>query len=168
MANIEKLVPKILKWEGGFVDDPLDKGGATNKGVTIATFRQVFGQDKTVEDLKHLTNEQFMTVLKRFYWDRWKADQINNQSISNLLVDWVWGSGVHGIKIPQRILHLNPDGIVGNITIGAVNSAEPKKLFEDIWNARRDFLNGIVQRDPSQKRFIKGWMNRLNDYKFSI
>lgn len=37
MANINKLKPFILKWEGGFVDDPADLGGATNKGVTIGT-----------------------------------------------------------------------------------------------------------------------------------
>ena len=40
MANVEKLVPFILKWEGGFVNDPDDLGGATNKGVTLATYTQ--------------------------------------------------------------------------------------------------------------------------------
>lgn len=38
MADIKVLVPFILSWEGGFVNDPDDKGGATNKGVTIATW----------------------------------------------------------------------------------------------------------------------------------
>ena len=45
MANVNKLAPFILKWEGGFVDHKNDKGGATNMGVTIATWRQV-GYDK--------------------------------------------------------------------------------------------------------------------------
>lgn len=45
MADVRKLLPFILKWEGEFVNDPLDKGGATNKGVTIATWRNV-GYDK--------------------------------------------------------------------------------------------------------------------------
>ena len=54
MANVEHLAPLILKWEGRFVNDPLDHGGATNKGVTIATYRQVYGQYKTVEDLKKI------------------------------------------------------------------------------------------------------------------
>ncbi len=45
MASVDKLLPFILRWEGGFVNDPADLGGATNKGVTIATWRQV-GYDK--------------------------------------------------------------------------------------------------------------------------
>lgn len=38
MANVNELTPLILKWEGGFVNDPDDLGGATNMGVTIDTF----------------------------------------------------------------------------------------------------------------------------------
>ena len=45
MANVDILLPFILKYEGGFVNDPADSGGATNKGVTIATWRSV-GYDK--------------------------------------------------------------------------------------------------------------------------
>ena len=172
MAKVELLAPKILKWEGGFVNDPLDAGGATNKGVTIATWRAC-GYDKDgdgdidVDDMRLLTVADATMVLKRYYWDRWQADRIENQSVADILVDWVWASGVHGIKIPQRILGVTVDGKVGNQTIAAVNAAEPSVLFKQIWLARKDFLNGIVQRNPSQKRFIKGWLNRLNDFKYS-
>lgn len=172
MAKVELLAPIIFKWEGGFVDDPLDRGGATNKGVTLSTWKQC-GYDKDgdgdidVEDIKKLTLSDATIVLKKYYWDRWKADQIINQSVANILVDWVWGSGIHGIKIPQRILGVESDGIVGPKTIQALNSLEQSELFKEIWLARKDFLNGIVQRNPSQQRFIKGWLNRLNDFKFT-
>lgn len=171
MSDVNKLAPIILKWEGGFVNDPVDKGGATNKGVTIATWKQC-GYDKDgdndidVEDLKKLTLFDATIVLKKYYWDRWRADQIENQSVANILVDWVWGSGVHGIKIPQRLLGVTVDGIVGQKTIEAINNSDQSELFKKIWLARKDFLNGIVQRNPEQKRFIKGWLNRLNDFKF--
>ena len=58
MAEIKKLAPWILKWEGNFVNDPLDRGGATNKGVTIAVWKAQ-GYDKDgdgdidVADLKY-------------------------------------------------------------------------------------------------------------------
>lgn len=170
MADISKLAPIILKWEGGFVNDPVDKGGATNMGITIATWRKV-GYDKDgdddidVQDMKLLDKKDFERVL-RIYWDRWKADKINNQSLANILVDWVWGSGAWGIKIPQRILNVAQDGVVGKGTLAAVNSADPQKLFNQLYAARVNFLDGIVVRNPSQKRFIKGWKNRLADFKF--
>lgn len=172
MADVNKLAPIILRWEGGFVNDPVDQGGATNMGVTIGTWRQV-GYDKDgdgdidVDDLKLLTKEDVINrVLKPHYWDRWKADRILNQSIANILVDWVWGSGKWGIVIPQRILKVKDDGIVGNITLAAVNNANPEKLFKEIHNARIEFVQDIVRKKPSQSRFIKGWTNRINDFKF--
>ncbi len=121
MADVNKLVPFILRWEGGFVNDPDDLGGATNKGVTIATYEAYCkkkGYPKpTVERLKNLTQEEWTEILKTMYWDRWKADEIKSQSVANILVDWVWASGVHGIKIPQELAGVIPDGIVGPKTI---------------------------------------------------
>lgn len=171
MADIKLLAPKIAKWEGGFVNDKTDRGGATNMGITIHTWRSV-GYDKDgdgdidAQDIKLLTHTDFAAVLKKHYWNRWKADSINNQSIADILVDWVWGSGAWGIKIPQRILGLTQDGVVGPKTIAAVNSQDQKVLFEKIFAARVKFLNDIVKNDSSQKRFIKGWLNRLNDFKY--
>lgn len=171
MAQIEKLAPKIAKWEGGYVNDPLDKGGATNMGITIGTWKQV-GYDKNgdgdidASDIKMLDKKDFSRVLRQ-YWNRWKADSISNQSIADILVDWVWGSGKWGIIIPQRILGVIADGIVGPKTIQALNNADQKELFSKIFEARVKFLNDIVRNNPSQKRFIKGWLNRLNDFNYS-
>ena len=171
MADIHLLTPKILQWEGGFVNDPKDLGGATNKGVTISTWKQC-GYDKDndgdidVADLKLLTAADAELVLKRYYWDRWKADHINNQSIAEILVDWVWGSGVWGIKIPQRILGVVADGLVGEKTINAVNIHNQENLFDEIKSARFRFVDNIVANNPSQARFIAGWKNRIDFYKF--
>ena len=128
MADVSKLVPFILKWEGGFQQMKEDTGNylngvliGTNKGITPAAYQMTFGKVPTVQDMKNITHEQFMAVLKRFYWDRWKADTIKSQAIANTLVDWVWGSGKWGIIIPQRILGVTADGLVGPKTIEALN-----------------------------------------------
>ncbi len=186
MANVDILLPFILKYEGGFVNDPADSGGATNKGVTIATWRSV-GYDKDgdgdidVQDLKLISNKDVRDrVLKPHYWDRWKADNIQSQKIANILVDWVWASGANGIKIPQRLLGVAVDGIVGAKTLAAVNAADPDVLFDRIYQARETFLRDITNQSIAsyekkinrkatnaelmkytKKRFIKGWLNRL-------
>lgn len=188
MANVELLAPYIRKWEGGFVNDPADRGGATNMGVTIGTF-EVYCHRKgyprpTVERLKKLTPSEWTDILKTMYWDRWQADKIKSQKVANILVDWVWGSGVHGIKIPQRILGVSVDGVVGEKTLQALNAQDPEKLFQEIYDARRKFLLDITEESikryeakigrkateeellrHTNKRFLRGWNNRLEDIK---
>lgn len=168
MAKAELLKPFILRWEGGFVDDPLDRGGATNKGITIGTFRNFYGKDATVEQLKNITDEQWLHIFKSGYWDKWKADDIENQSIANIVVDWAWGSGAAtSIKQVQKILGVAVDGIVGDDTLTAINIAGQRSLFVKIHNRRIEFVENIVKRDPSQARFLKGWKNRINSLTFS-
>lgn len=174
MANVNKLVPFILKWEGGFVNDPADLGGATNMGVTIGTWRQV-GYDKTgdgvidVEDLKLLTSQEVVNkVLKPHYWDRWKADHIYSQSVAEILVDWVWASGRHGIVRSQRLLGVSDDGVVGPKTLEAINSyPDQRRLFEIIREDRLRFIDEIVRARPLNKRFETGWKRRINDIKYT-
>lgn len=171
MADVNKLAPIILKWEGGFVNDPDDLGGATNKGVTIATYTQYRKNNglplPTVDELKSMRHHEWVTILKTMYWNRWKADSIVNQSVANILVDWVWASGVHGIKRPQRMLGVKDDGAVGTITLGALNSYPNQQLlFDRIKADRVTYINEICLKRPANNKFKKGWLNRLNDFKF--
>ncbi len=161
MARCETLKPFILSWEGGFANVPGDRGGATNKGVTIATFRSVFGNDRTVEDLRRMTDEQWMLIFRRYFWNKWKADEIECQAIANLLVDWTWTSGKYGIRIPQSVLGVAIDGMVGPKTIAAINSHPDKRqLFNRLWTARKEYFERIGK--GTQAKFLKGWLNRNN------
>lgn len=161
MADYKILKPFILKWEGGFVNDPNDSGGATNKGVTLATFRRYKGEGATVADLKAITDEDWTAIYKQMYWDKFKADEIKSQTVANLCVDWLWMSGTKAIKYVQRLVGATEDGIVGKQTLARLN-AKGESLVLDIYNYRKDFYHRIVANRPSQKRFLRGWLNRLN------
>lgn len=170
MANSSKLVPFILQWEGGFVNDPDDLGGATNKGITIGAFTEYKkrkGQKApTVTDLKNISDAEWRDVFKSLYWDRWKADEIKNQSVANILVDWVWASGSHGIKRPQRLLGVKADGIVGKQTIAALNAMDAATLFKMIKDDRAKFIDEICKARPKNEKYRKGWMNRINAIRY--
>lgn len=187
MAKIEELIPFVLYFEvgltkselslpvpqmyaaatkKGFANDPVDRGGATMCGVILDTYR-TYRKSKgilttTVNDLKKMSYEDWRAIIKQMFWNRWKADEIISQPLANLLVDWVWASGVNGIKIPQRVLGVTADGIVGPKTIAALNAANPRQLFDTLHNERIKFVDGIVRRNPSQVKFINGWKRRIN------
>jgi lysozyme family protein len=175
MADVKLLAPKIAKLEGGYSNDPIDKGNydasgnliGSNLGVTPAAFKQAFGHSPTVEEMKNLTIDQFTIVLKTLYWDKWLADQITNQSVANILVDWVYNSGSIGITKPQILLGVTPDGIVGNETITALNKMDQQNLFTQVFNLRVKFYNDLVTRIPVNAKYLRGWMSRLNSYTFS-
>lgn len=167
MADYRRLISFILKFEGGFVNDPADSGGPTNKGVTLNTFRSVYGRAKTVNDLKHMTDNEWRHIFKSLYWDKCKADDISDQSIANMLVDFAWHSGVTtAVKKLQKIVGVTSDGICGVQTIGAINSRYAPETFNLLKAARMKYLQGIVKNKPSQARFMNGWKKRVNAIEY--
>lgn len=167
MAKIQPLADFILSFEGGYVNHPNDKGGPTNMGVTLKTW-QTQGYDKNndgridAKDVKLITKADAISILRRCYWNRWKADAIKDQSIANILVDWVWISGTPGITLVQAMLGVTADGIVGSRTLKALNSQNPKQFFERIKARRKQYIAGIIAKHPSQEVFEAGWLRRLN------
>lgn len=168
MADFKKFSPLLKKLEGGFVDHPADKGGATNMGVTLRTFRGYYGTEKTVQDLKGMSDEQWEHIMKDGYWDKCMADYIKSQSLAEIIVDWCVNSGSSGIQKVQEIAGVRPDGMFGPLTLQAVNGYNPHELFDRIKAARRQFYIDIVKRNPSQKVFMNGWMNRLESFAFIV
>ena len=167
MANVELLAPHILKFEGGYVNDPDDLGGATCKGVCYRTYKLYCSRKKrpvpTIEDLKNISDSEFVDILKSMYWDACRADKIESQSVANAIVDWAWHSGtITASKEVQKVLGVSADGIIGNITLAAINSQSPLPLFCRIKQARLAYLERICNARPANNKFKRGWLNRIN------
>lgn len=189
MAKIDLFVSFIIKYETGttgagltneqlfekarskaFANDPDDLGGATMCGVTLATYTTYCkGRGEaapTVKQLKAISYTNWLCVLKSLFWDKWKADLIKSQSIAEMLVDWVWASGAYGIRIPQYMLGVKIDGIVGNATLSAVNNQDPAKFFAALKAERIAYIDRICKSRPTNKKFKKGWLNRINAIQY--
>lgn len=172
MADVNKLVPHILKWEGGYINDPDDLGGATNKGICFRTFKLYRTRKRlpvpTIEDLKNISDEEFVAILKEMYWDACRADRIESQSVANAIVDWAWNSGATiAAKEVQKVLGVETDGIIGNITLAAINSHSPLPLFGKIRRARIAYIERICKSRSENNKFYRGWMNRINSLQFA-
>lgn len=172
-SSVEQFMPFVLEWEGGYYVFSKSFGGATNMGITLSTWKSV-GYDKNGDgvidtlDLKLLSKSDVKDfVLKPFYWDRWKADSIKEQSVANILVDWLWTSGMQGIKIPQAILQVKADGIVGNNTLSALNNyPDQEELFYKLKDARIEFIHSLCLKNSQALKYKKGWINRINAIKY--
>lgn len=167
MANLEKALKKCLKWEGGFANDPDDTGGATMRGVTIGTYREyckrVGKPVPTVNDLKKITYEEILDLADKLFWSKIMGDHIKNQSIANLCFDCIWGSGLAYIKVIQKVLGVQADGIFGPNTLNKLNNWVPQsEIFQKLWNRRKTYFEGCA----TAWKYLNGWMNRLRSFTY--
>jgi lysozyme family protein len=169
MATFDTLFPHILKSEGTeFEWDAVDTAGATRWGLITDDLKTYYhDQTKTWQDVKNLTKDEAFKIYKKLYWDAFKADEIKNDSLAHFIVDGAINQGKGTItKYIQQVCGITADGIFGSATLAAVNAHNPEELFEGLKQKRLEKYHRIVENNPSQQRFIKGWINRLNSITY--
>ena len=171
MADVNILAPFIFSYEGDYAWIKGDSGGPTNKGVTLNTWK-TYGYDKNadgiidIEDIKLITTEDATAIMKKFFWDLYKADYIKDQSVANICVDWLWMSGKPAITYVQKLVGAYADGIVGPKTLKAINDRDPQKLFDAIKKRRNTYYYTICEKRPANYKFLNGWLRRLKNIKY--
>lgn len=171
MADIRKLKPVILKWENSSVKDTKAWEGTTRLGVAMDTYmiycKQKGRPEPTEEELENLSDEEWTELLKMYYWDCWRADEIQNQSIANLLVDWVWTSGYYGIVVPQKVLGLAVSKDISQTVLDAINHYPlQQELFDKLKQARLDYTaRACYARSYTQEAYMQ-LRARIESFKF--
>jgi lysozyme family protein len=154
MADPKIAIALTLVHEGGYVNNPNDPGGVTNMGITQA--------DMPGQDMRALTVEQAENYYVQSYWKPFYS-QIESQSIASKLFDLGVLFGVRtAIEAIQTALDITADGVFGEETLAAVNSAEPVTL---LLKYRTEFVRrafAIGAEKPSERGFVIGWVNRIN------
>lgn len=139
----------------GYVNDPLDRGGETKYGVA----------KNANMDLNIATLDWDAT--KRVYFKRyWIAGDCQDLP-ARLAVLHFDGCVNHGIGRAAKILQLavgaTADGDIGPATLRAVRANDELKICASICDQREQFYRRIVANNPSQGRFLNGWLRRINE-----
>lgn len=159
-------IARNLKLEGGFVNNPSDPGGATNMGITLRTLQSV-DPSATVQDVKNLTSDEASKIYDQKYWTPNHIDQMP-EGVQDVAFDsFVQHGDTMGAKIIQRALAnmgqpVTVDGKIGDDTIEAMNKVDPATLRMNILSSREAFYRQLASNNPSQKQFLNGWLNRLD------
>lgn len=171
MADFEKAIPIILKWEGGYVNHPSDPGGATNRGIIFTLYKQyclAMGLSPTIEGLKNLTENQAKFIYQENFWNRMKGDLIKDQQLANIIFDGYVNMGGRTLKMWQQCAGVDIDGVIGPNTLAVTNMASGRVLFDCIKDRRTMYYKDLAERKPSMKVFLKGWLNRINSFTYQV
>lgn len=178
MANFNEAYKLTAAIEGGYVNDPTDRGGETYKGISRKFHPNWSGWDyidecKSFDAIDPIINDSFIEVdVKEFYknnyWDKLKGDCYNSQDVANELYDTAVNMGVGtAAKFLQKSINLlarnkiKVDGSIGNITISEANKIANVSILKSLNGFQFMRYADICQRDPSQERFFKGWLRRV-------
>ena len=163
---VNEIIKRTVQREGGYVNDPTDRGGETNWGITKRVAKN-YGYNG---DMKDLSLETAVEIYKTKYWEPMRLDDIESNGIKELMFDAGVNHGTRwGVRLMQRAFNtlsfdeIAEDGLIGPQTISAVNGYRwPDRLKLAMIFVRAEYFRAIVKSDPTQKRFIGGWFNRLD------
>ena len=191
MNDFRHIIPFIMLWEEGVPTRlydtlswkeyyaqckakglhiiPDDIGGPTVCGVTLGTYKQYRkrkGIDVTTsEDLVQIGADEWLDLFRSMFWDKCYGSGITSQAVADFIVDWYWTAGTWAIKRVQKVVGAYQDGIIGRITLGAINAFcldDWEVFLNRLLDERIDYYEGIAKRRPSQQKFLNGWKNRAN------
>jgi murein L,D-transpeptidase YcbB/YkuD len=153
--TVETALQKVAGIEGGYSNHPNDTGGPTNHGVTLKTL-QGLKPGATLGDLKALDKAEAMDIFREEYVDKPGIHKLPDIVQAEMVALSVNAGPRGAIKALQKGMGLTADGVLGPATVAAASNLTNDQIKDIVDN----FYRAIVARNPSQKVFLKGWLNR--------
>lgn len=173
MAQLHLFFPTLLRFEGGFVDDPADPGGVTNMGITLATFRRyakpLLGVPPEVEHLRKLDTRQAGRIYKVEYWDRIYGDDIAFQPLADIVFDFYVNAGSHAVVCLYQALNATGANhpvhtVLSAAVVDSLSAHDLPLVYMHYKQARRAYYLQLVHDHPVLRRFLKGWLARVDAF----
>lgn len=158
--KFKAAIPLVLTHEGGYVDDPHDRGGETNMGISKRSYPNV--------DIKNLTVDQATAIYYKDFWCKGPYENIADYALAKKVFDTAVNTGTsRALKFLQQAAnaqgaHLTVDGIAGPKTIAAINAMHAPSLLASYREVQANFYLDIIKRNPTQAKFKNGWLKRAN------
>lgn len=182
LLEVDHLIEGVIDREGGFVDNPADKGGPACFGITEAVARA----NGYAGPMDKLPRDTAVAIYKGLYWLRPRLDEVTKRSVQ--LAAELFDTGVNmgpavAVTFLQRALtalnrngkdypDLTPDGRVGPTTLGALDAflkVRGQDSGETVLLRALEALQGerylrLAERRPANEAFLYGWLaNRIGD-----
>lgn len=184
MANFEESYKIARGHEGGYSNNPDDRGGETYCGIARKRFPdwqgwKIVDQYKSAGNLGALPHDEALQDIiygfyKNNFWDTLRLDEIEHQGVANELFD----TGVNmGISVAASFLQkalnvLNRNGkdygdlpitsTVGPLTVKTMNKhSRPSDVLKVLNCLQGGRYIDICLRDPTQEKFMRGWLTRV-------
>lgn len=187
---VRKMAEDIIRREGGFNDIKEDRGGATNKGVSLRYAKGIGldldqDGDTDVDDIRLVTSEVAVDLFLDDFFYGPRIDRLLDE-VHPFMFDTAVNCGagraviilqkvinqIH-IIVPASISHgpLKPDGGIGPKTRQALveaYAAAGNYVINALVEERIKYYEQIVRRDGSQGKFLKGWTRRANEFLVEV
>jgi lysozyme family protein len=178
LDHFYRAIERTMAFEGGWSDDPDDRGGRTKYGITEGTWqtfrnRGLWKGAILPTDVANITREHAIHVYMHLYWDAIHLSELQSGIVSARVFDCAVNSGTgravkllqqaHNAIVPDGWGELKTDGIMGAITIRAINRLSEKyeQALLGAFNAMRfNYYSTIIQNNQSQRKFVRGWSAR--------
>jgi lysozyme family protein len=165
MADFDEAFELMMSNEGGHKLTSIkgDRGGQTYAGISRVAWPYWSGW-KFIDN-GDLDNEKLLEFVKQFYkenfWFIIKGDEIKLQKIANSIFDFAVNVGSKtAIRKAQETVFISADGVVEKSTLEKWNLSDSKFFCAVFAIHKINYYTGICNKNPSQQKFLLGWINR--------
>ena len=159
--NFERSLALVLQHEGGYIHHALDPGGRTNLGVTQRVWEDYVGHSVDEQAMRQLTKEMVAPLYRKQYWNVCHCDDLP-AGVDYLAFDFSVNAGsFRSIKTIQRALSITADGVIGPVTLKAIQDANAEEFINNFAAAKEVFYRSLTNFPT----FGKGWLNRVAESK---
>lgn len=149
--NFERCVAVILREEGGYSDNPNDRGGQTQYGISQRAYPDV--------DIKALTPEKASAIYYRDFWKPMRCEDMPGD-VALCVFDTAINCGVSAATLMlQEAVGVTADGLLGPHTLAAIRRLGSSALTRVCVRRVRRY-HEIVDHRPGQRVFLDGWLHR--------